>query len=94
MQIWLRGYQCQRCGHQWKPRKQGTPVKCPSCDSPNWQVPRGEKMPPHLEEVFQLYEVPQEQRDDIIRYAFQHPGVAKALLEAVPVIAAQEVAYR
>jgi hypothetical protein len=34
--------------------------------------------------VFQLYEVPQAQRTDIIRYAFQHPGVAQALKEAAP----------
>jgi uncharacterized protein (DUF433 family)/DNA-directed RNA polymerase subunit RPC12/RpoP len=42
MQVWLKGYQCQRCRHQWKPRKKGTPLKCPSCDSPYWQQPRRE----------------------------------------------------
>jgi DNA-directed RNA polymerase subunit RPC12/RpoP len=42
MQVWLKGYQCQRCTHQWKPRKKGTPLKCPSCDSPYWQQPRRE----------------------------------------------------
>jgi hypothetical protein len=41
-------------------------------------------MPPHLEEVFQLYEVPEDQRAEIIRYAAGHPGVAQALLEAIP----------
>ena len=41
-------------------------------------------MPPHLEDVFQLYEVPEDQRAEIIRYATQHPGVAQALLAAVP----------
>jgi hypothetical protein len=51
MQIWLLGYQCWRCGHQWKPRKKGTPVKCPACDSRHWQQPEpgkdapGEKEP-------------------------------------------------
>jgi uncharacterized protein (DUF433 family) len=40
MQIWLKGYQCLRCGHQWVPRKKGAPLKCPSCDSPYWQQPR------------------------------------------------------
>ena len=84
MQILLKGYQCLRCGHQWKPRKKTTPLKCPSCDSSNWQLPRGEGMPPHLAEVFQQYEVPEDQRAEIIRYAAQHPGVAQALLEAVP----------
>ena len=42
MQVWFKGYQCQRCRHQWKPRKKGTPLKCPSCDSPYWQQPRRE----------------------------------------------------
>jgi hypothetical protein len=41
-------------------------------------------MPPHLEEVFQLYEVPEDQWAEIIRYAAGHPGVAQALLEAIP----------
>jgi len=85
LQISLSGYQCLRCGHQWRPRSSasgGPPKKCPSCDSRNWQAPPGEKLPPHMEEVFQLYEVPQDQRADIIRYAFHHPGVAQALKEA------------
>jgi hypothetical protein len=60
------------------------PERCPHCDSRKWQVPPGEELPPHLAEVLQLYEVPQDQRADIIRYAFQHPGVAQALREAVP----------
>ena len=84
MEILLKGFKCQRCGHTWKPRKAGTPKKCPACDSSNWQFPRGEGMPPHLEEVFQLYEVPEDQRAEIISYAGQHPGVAQALREAVP----------
>ena len=84
MQISLMGYQCRRCGHQWKPRGTALPERCPHCDSRKWQVPPGEELPPHLQEVFQLYEVPQDQRADIVRYAFQHPGVAQALREAVP----------
>ena len=84
MQISLTGYQCLRCGHQWKPRGSAPPERCPHCDSRKWQVPPGEELPTHLAEVFQLYEVPQDQRADIIRYAFQHPGVAQALREAVP----------
>jgi hypothetical protein len=84
VQILLKGYQCLRCGHQWKPRKKTTPLKWPACDSPNWKQPRREGMPPHLEEVFRLYEVPADQRAEIIRYAAQHPGVAQALWEAAP----------
>ena len=84
MQISLTGYQCLRCGHQWKPRGSAAPERCPKCDSRKWQVPPGEELPPQLAEVFQLYEVPQAQRTDIIRYAFQHPGVAQALKAAVP----------
>lgn len=84
MEVSLKGFQCQRCGHQWKPRKAGTPKKCPGCDSSSWQVPRGKGLPPHLEEVFQLYEVPEDQRAEIIRYTLQHQGVAMVLLEAVP----------
>jgi predicted Zn-ribbon and HTH transcriptional regulator len=32
---------CQRCGHQWEPRKQGAlPKSCPQCKSPYWSKPR------------------------------------------------------
>ena len=87
MQISLSGYQCLRCGHRWKPRSSASgtpPKKCPKCDSASWRQPPGEKLPPHLKEVFLLYEVPQDQRADIICYASQHPGVAQTLLEAAP----------
>ena len=40
MEVFLKGFQCQRCGYQWKPRKAGTPKKCPGCDSAGWQVPK------------------------------------------------------
>jgi hypothetical protein len=66
------------------PRGSAAPERCPKCDTRKWQVLPGEELPGHLAEVFQLYEVPQHQRSDIIRYAFQHPGVAQALREAVP----------
>ena len=84
MEILLKGLECLRCGHQWKPRGPGVPQKCPACDSSKWQVPRGEGLPPHLEEVFRLYEVPADQQADIVRYLQQNPGVDRALLEAVP----------
>jgi predicted nucleic acid-binding Zn-ribbon protein len=84
VEILLKGFQCRRCGHQWKPGKEGVPAKCPSCDSPHWQRPRGEGLAAHLAEVFQLYEVPDDQRDKIIAYVQQYPGVAHALRKAVP----------
>lgn len=27
---------CGVCGHKWKPRKPGRPVRCGSCKSPYW----------------------------------------------------------
>jgi hypothetical protein len=41
-------------------------------------------LPPYLDEVFQLYEVPEDQRAEIIRYACHHPGVTRALRDTVP----------
>ena len=38
VQIW--GYHCQRCEHEWLPRKEGEPVTCPKCKSPYWNRPR------------------------------------------------------
>ena len=32
-------YQCQRCGHQWEPRRRA-PLSCPRCRSYRWQQPR------------------------------------------------------
>jgi hypothetical protein len=76
MQVWLKGFQCQRCGHQWKPRKKGTPLKCPACDSPYWQQPRREAGTAHLEQangenldaLLDLVEIPEGvwQRDEPI----------------------------
>jgi hypothetical protein len=45
---------------------------------------RGEGLAAHLAEVFQLYEVPEDQRDKIIAYVQQYRGVAHALRKAVP----------
>lgn len=36
----LPSYECLKCGHQWIPRKEGTPVRCPSCKSAYWNRPR------------------------------------------------------
>ncbi len=39
--ILLKGYRCERCGHEWVPRdKEHTPRVCPSCKSPYWDRPR------------------------------------------------------
>lgn len=37
MQITLKGYEC-RCGHRWAPRKAQTPIVCPKCKSPYWNI--------------------------------------------------------
>jgi DNA-directed RNA polymerase subunit RPC12/RpoP len=33
-------YVCERCDHEWYPRKEGKPTVCPSCKSPYWDKPR------------------------------------------------------
>ena len=33
---------CQRCGHEWWPRKQMPPGLCPQCRSALWRRPREE----------------------------------------------------
>lgn len=40
--IKINGYECERCRHQWRPRKttQGDPIICPSCKSQYWNKPR------------------------------------------------------
>lgn len=43
MEIRLSGFQCQKCGHQWRPRKPGIPVRCAACKSPYWNRPRQEE---------------------------------------------------
>jgi predicted Zn-ribbon and HTH transcriptional regulator len=32
----LPKYECKRCGHEWIPRKETKPVRCPKCKSPYW----------------------------------------------------------
>ncbi len=36
----LWGYRCERCGHEWLPRKEEEPTVCPKCKSPYWNTPR------------------------------------------------------
>ncbi len=44
--VWA--FRCERCGHEWIPRKpwgEGKPLPtvCPKCKSPYWNKPRKEK---------------------------------------------------
>jgi len=41
-EIMLKGYRCERCGHEWIPRSstEGMPTICPKCKSPYWNKPR------------------------------------------------------
>lgn len=36
----LKGYECERCKHQWVPRDESNPTVCPKCKSPYWNKPR------------------------------------------------------
>lgn len=39
--IAVMGYSCDRCAHQWVPRRNGRdPVVCPRCKSPYWNRPK------------------------------------------------------
>ncbi|MBV9468210.1 MAG: hypothetical protein JOZ57_03065 [Abitibacteriaceae bacterium] len=44
----IRKLRCQKCGHEWLPRKFGRPQWCPQCNSPDWDEPR--KRPPIAEQ--------------------------------------------
>ncbi|MEM3122276.1 MAG: hypothetical protein QXH60_02435 [Candidatus Pacearchaeota archaeon] len=35
---------CERCGHEWIPRKGGYPILCPKCKSLYWNKPRKNKI--------------------------------------------------
>ena len=39
-EITVKGFQCDRCGHQWVPREEDYPRVCPKCKSPYWDKPR------------------------------------------------------
>lgn len=36
------GFSCERCRHQWTPRKHEEPKVCPKCKSAYWNTPRGD----------------------------------------------------
>jgi Zn finger protein HypA/HybF involved in hydrogenase expression len=39
--IEVEGFKCERCKHEWIPRKKGKfPIICPSCKSPYWNIPK------------------------------------------------------
>lgn len=37
--IIVKGYWCNRCGHKWIPRKKN-PRICPKCKSAYWDIPK------------------------------------------------------
>jgi len=43
-EITLKGYKCERCGHEWVPRDKTEPKVCPKCKSPYWNRPRKKVM--------------------------------------------------
>lgn len=36
----IRKAHCIRCEHEWWPKTPATPVVCPKCQSPRWNIPR------------------------------------------------------
>ena len=42
-EIMLKGFKCERCGHEWARRGDTAPKVCPKCKSPYWNTPRKEK---------------------------------------------------
>src|SRR5205823_2774399 len=48
--ITVMGFRCDRCGHEWIPRKPGDePRVCPKCHSPWWNKPHRRAMMPYDE---------------------------------------------
>ena len=39
-EITMKGWECERCEHQWVPRDEEHPRVCPKCKSPYWDRPR------------------------------------------------------
>ena len=40
MEIEVKVYKCERCKHEWVPRKKEMPIVCPRCKSPYWNKPK------------------------------------------------------
>jgi len=43
MKIQISAYKCERCSHEWPPRKNTAPVVCPKCKSPYWNRKLGKE---------------------------------------------------
>lgn len=42
--VTLKGFKCDRCGHEWIARNKGDyPKVCPKCKSPYWDTPKMDK---------------------------------------------------
>lgn len=39
IELKVKGYKCERCGHEWQPRKKQNPITCPKCKSAYWDIP-------------------------------------------------------
>lgn len=40
----IKGFECERCGHQWVPREEDVEARvCPKCKSPYWNKARKNK---------------------------------------------------
>ena len=39
IRIEVDGYRCERCSHEWVPRRAEEPRVCPACKSPYWNRP-------------------------------------------------------
>lgn len=40
-EVFIKGYKCERCGHQWVPRlAHQRPALCPKCKNARWDVPK------------------------------------------------------
>ena len=40
MTITVEAYRCRRCGHVWRARRPGIPIRCAKCKSPYWRTSR------------------------------------------------------
>ena len=43
IKIEVKGYKCERCNHEWIPRKKDYPTLCPNCKSAYWDKPARKK---------------------------------------------------
>lgn len=58
MKIEINQLKCQRCGHQWTPRKSDVRM-CPKCKSVLWDKPRKENEMRTLETILNQFANPQ-----------------------------------